>query len=59
MKLCRFQTLKFAIKDLGRSGNELQAQTLNGILEGSSVYEIRGDFFERASALGGSGPRTR
>src|SRR5579872_1383534 len=56
MKLCRFQTLEFAIKDLGRSGNEVQAQTLNGILEGGSVYEIRGDFFGARERTGRKWP---
>jgi len=56
MKLCRFQTLEFAIKDLGRSGNEVQAQTLNGILEGGLVYEIRGDFFGARERTGRKWP---
>jgi len=56
MKLCRFQTLEFAIKDLGRSGNEVQPQTLNGILEGGSVYEIRGDFFGARERTGRKWP---
>lgn len=50
MKLCRFQPLEFALKDLGRGGNEVQAQTFHGILEGGAVFEIRGDFL---------GPRER
>jgi 2-keto-4-pentenoate hydratase/2-oxohepta-3-ene-1,7-dioic acid hydratase in catechol pathway len=45
MKLCRFQPLEFSIKNVGRSGNEVHAQTLNGILEDGSVFETRGDFF--------------
>ncbi|HWF40070.1 MAG TPA: fumarylacetoacetate hydrolase family protein [Candidatus Acidoferrales bacterium] len=56
MKLCRFQPLEFAIKDLGRSGNEVQAQTLSGILEGGSVYEIRGGFMGARERTGRKWP---
>ncbi len=50
MKLCRVQPLEFSIKDVGRSGNEVHAQTFDGIVENGSVLEIRGGFF---------GPRER
>lgn len=56
MKLCRFQPLEFAIKDLGRSGNEVQAQTLYGILEGDLIFEIRGDFFGARERTGRKWP---
>jgi 2-keto-4-pentenoate hydratase/2-oxohepta-3-ene-1,7-dioic acid hydratase in catechol pathway len=45
MKLCRFQPLEFAIKDVGRSGHEVHAQTFTGIVEDGSVLEIRGGLF--------------
>ncbi|MGD0964087.1 MAG: fumarylacetoacetate hydrolase family protein [Candidatus Acidiferrales bacterium] len=51
MKLCRFQPLEFAIKDVGRSGHEVRAQTFTGIVEDNSVREIRGGLF-------GAGERT-
>jgi 2-keto-4-pentenoate hydratase/2-oxohepta-3-ene-1,7-dioic acid hydratase in catechol pathway len=50
MKLCRFQPLEFAIKDVGRSGREVHAQTFTGIVDDGSVIEIRGGLF---------GPRER
>ena len=56
MKLCRFQPLEFAIKDLGRSGNEPHAQILHGILEGAFVYELRGDFFGARDRTGRKWP---
>lgn len=45
MKLCRFQPLEFAIKDVGRSGREVEARTFTGIIEDGCVVEIRGGLF--------------
>jgi 2-keto-4-pentenoate hydratase/2-oxohepta-3-ene-1,7-dioic acid hydratase in catechol pathway len=45
MKLCRFQPLEFAIKDVGRSGREVHAQTVTGVVEDGSVFEVRGGLF--------------
>jgi 2-keto-4-pentenoate hydratase/2-oxohepta-3-ene-1,7-dioic acid hydratase in catechol pathway len=56
MKLCRFQPLEFALKDLGHSGSEVQAQTLHGILDGSSVFEIRGGFLSGRERTGRKWP---
>ena len=56
MKLCRFQPLEFAIKDLGRSGTEVQARTLLGILDGGSIFEIRGDFLGARERTGRKWP---
>lgn len=58
MKLCRFQPLEFAIKDVGRAGHEVHAQTFNGIMEDSSVSEIRGDFFGARERTGRKWPVT-
>lgn len=56
MKLCRFQPLEFALKDLGRSGNQVQPQTFHGIFEGASVFEIRGEFFGARERTGRKWP---
>ena len=45
MKLCRFQPLEFAIKDVGRAGHEVHAQTFTGIAEDGFVLEMRGGLF--------------
>jgi len=56
MKLCRFQPLEFAIKNVGRSGPEVHAQTFNGILEDSFVFEIRGELFGSRERTGRKWP---
>jgi 2-keto-4-pentenoate hydratase/2-oxohepta-3-ene-1,7-dioic acid hydratase in catechol pathway len=56
MKLCRFQPLEFAIKDVGRSGHEVHAQTFTGILEEGSVLEIRGGLFGARERTGRKWP---
>jgi 2-keto-4-pentenoate hydratase/2-oxohepta-3-ene-1,7-dioic acid hydratase in catechol pathway len=56
MKLCRFQPLEFAIKDVGRSGHEVHARTFNGIAEDGSVFEIRGDLFGERERTGRKWP---
>jgi 2-keto-4-pentenoate hydratase/2-oxohepta-3-ene-1,7-dioic acid hydratase in catechol pathway len=56
MKLCRFQPLEFAIKDVGQSGHEAQARTFNGVLENGSVLEIRGGFFGARERTGRKWP---
>jgi 2-keto-4-pentenoate hydratase/2-oxohepta-3-ene-1,7-dioic acid hydratase in catechol pathway len=56
MKLCRFQPLEFAIKDVGRSGHEVHAQTLSGILENGFVFEIRGGFLGARERTGRKWP---
>jgi 2-keto-4-pentenoate hydratase/2-oxohepta-3-ene-1,7-dioic acid hydratase in catechol pathway len=58
MKLCRFQPLEFAIKDVGRSGHEVRAQTFPGILEDASVFEIRGGLFGLHERTGRKWPVT-
>jgi len=56
MKLCRFQPLEFAIKDVGRSGHEVHAQTVTGIAEDGFVLEMRGGLFGARERTGRKWP---
>lgn len=56
MKLCRFQPLEFAIKNVGHSGDEVRVQTFHGVLEDSFVFEIRENFFEARERTGRKWP---
>jgi 2-keto-4-pentenoate hydratase/2-oxohepta-3-ene-1,7-dioic acid hydratase in catechol pathway len=56
MKLCRFQPLEFAAKDIGRSGHEMHPELRNGIIEGSTVWEISGDLWGPRERTGHSRP---
>ena len=42
MKLCRFQPLEFEMKDVGRPGREMEAESRAGIVEDGAVLEIQG-----------------
>jgi 2-keto-4-pentenoate hydratase/2-oxohepta-3-ene-1,7-dioic acid hydratase in catechol pathway len=54
MKLCRFQTLEFAAKDVDRSDQQIYPEIRSGIIEGNEVYEILGDLWGRRERAGHS-----
>lgn len=56
MKLCRFQPLEFASKDLGRSDHQIHPKLRNGVIEGKTVWEISGDLWGPRERTGYSRP---
>ncbi len=56
MKLCRFQPLEFASKDLGRSNHEVHPEPRGGIIEGNTVWEISGELWGPRERSGSSRP---
>lgn len=56
MKLCRFQPLEFASKDLGRVGYAVHPEARGGIIEGKTVLEVRGESWGAREQTGHSWP---
>jgi 2-keto-4-pentenoate hydratase/2-oxohepta-3-ene-1,7-dioic acid hydratase in catechol pathway len=54
MKLCRFQTLEFAAKDLDRSDHQIHPEIRSGVIEGNEVHEVLGDLWGRRERAGRS-----
>jgi 2-keto-4-pentenoate hydratase/2-oxohepta-3-ene-1,7-dioic acid hydratase in catechol pathway len=54
MKLCRFQPLEFAVKDLGRSNHDVHPEPRGGIIEGKTVWEISGELWGPRERIGPS-----
>jgi len=45
MKLCRFQPLEFAARDLGRTARSVHPEPRGGIIEENRVREINGELW--------------
>jgi 2-keto-4-pentenoate hydratase/2-oxohepta-3-ene-1,7-dioic acid hydratase in catechol pathway len=56
MKLCRFQPLEFAAKDIGRSAREVHPELRAGVVENGAVWEIHGDLHGDRRRTGRSWP---
>lgn len=56
MKLCRFQPLEFAAKEVGRSRHEIHPEPRGGIIEGATVWEISGELWGPRERTGHSRP---
>lgn len=56
MKLCRFQTLEFAAKELNRSDHRIYPEIRNGVIEGNEVREIPGQLWTSREPTGPSWP---
>jgi 2-keto-4-pentenoate hydratase/2-oxohepta-3-ene-1,7-dioic acid hydratase in catechol pathway len=56
MKLCRFQPLEFAVRDVSRSNHEIHPNPRNGIIEGNNVWEISGALWGPRDRTGFSQP---
>lgn len=56
MKLCRFQSLEFAANNLSRSLREVHPEPRGGIIEGNTVWEIRGELWGQRDRTGHSWP---
>jgi 2-keto-4-pentenoate hydratase/2-oxohepta-3-ene-1,7-dioic acid hydratase in catechol pathway len=56
MKLCRFQTLEFAAKNLDRSDHQIHPEVRKGIVEGNQVHEVIGNLWGSRERAGRSWP---
>jgi 2-keto-4-pentenoate hydratase/2-oxohepta-3-ene-1,7-dioic acid hydratase in catechol pathway len=56
MKLCRFQPLEFAAREVTRSANAVHPEPRGGIIEKNSVWEIRGELWGERARTGQSWP---
>ena len=56
MKICRFQTLEFAAKELNRSDHQIHPEIRNGVIEGNEVREIPGQLWTSHESTGPSWP---
>ena len=56
MKLCRFQPLEFAAKELGRAARPVHPEPHGGVIEDNLVWEIDGEFWGRLDRTGNSWP---
>ncbi len=56
MKLCRFQSLEVAGRDISRSARDVHPSPRAGIIEGGAVLEIRGDLWGKRERTGQSWP---
>lgn len=56
MKLCRFQSLEFAAKEVSRSPHPFHPQARSGVVEGDTVFEIRGELWGNLERTGASWP---
>jgi 2-keto-4-pentenoate hydratase/2-oxohepta-3-ene-1,7-dioic acid hydratase in catechol pathway len=56
MKLCRFQKLEFAAKELNRSDHRIYPEIRNGVIEGNEVREIPDQLWTSREPTGPSWP---
>ena len=56
MKICRFQTLEFAAKELNRSDHRIYPEIRDGVIEGNEVREIPGQLWTSREPTGPSWP---
>jgi 2-keto-4-pentenoate hydratase/2-oxohepta-3-ene-1,7-dioic acid hydratase in catechol pathway len=56
MKICRFQPLEFSTKEVSRSPHPFHPEARGGIVEGNTVFEIRGDLWGTRERTGSAWP---
>lgn len=56
MKLCRFQPLEFAPKDMNRLPHEIRSEARSGIIENRAVWEIPGEIWQTQDRTGNKWP---